>query len=78
MTILIESLKRLYSSGEVTDEKIDQIEAGGKITPEEKAYIKEGESPIKEGESPSVDPDVEGLKTFHSEVMKMVGGGEDA
>lgn len=71
MTILIESLKRLYSSGEVMDEKIDQIEAGGKITPEEKAYI-------KEGESPSVDPDVEGLKTFHSEVMKMVGGGEDA
>ena len=71
MTILIESLKRLYSSGEVTDEKIDQIEAGGKITPEEKAYI-------KEGESHSVDPDVEGLKTFHSEVMKMVGGGEDA
>lgn len=71
MTILIESLKRLYSSGEVTDEKIDQIEAGGKITPEEKAYI-------KEGESPSVDPDVEGLKTCHSEVMKMVGGGEDA
>ena len=71
MTILIESLKRLYSSGEVTDEKIDQIEAGGKITPEEKAYI-------KEGESPSVDPDVEGLKTFDSEVMKMVGGGEEA
>ena len=30
------------------------------------------------GGSPSPDPDLEGLRTFHSEVMGMIGGGENA
>lgn len=71
MTTFINSLRRLYLKGDVTDEKLDSLEIAGKITADEKAYI-------KEGGGPSPDPDLEGLRTFHSEVMGMVGGGENA
>lgn len=67
MTTFVESLHRLYLSGNVTDEKLDSLESAGKITADEKTYI-------KEGGGPSPDPDLEGLKTFHSEVMGMIGG----
>ena len=42
MSTLVESLKRLYESGSVTDEKLAQMVAEGKITEEELAYIKGG------------------------------------
>ena len=40
MSTLVESLKRLYEKGRVTDEKLVQMAADGKITEEELNYIK--------------------------------------
>ena len=40
MSTLVESLKRLYEKGRVTDEKLVQMVADGKITDEELNYIK--------------------------------------
>lgn len=39
MSTLVESLKRLYEKGKVTDEKLAAIQTEGKITAEELAYI---------------------------------------
>lgn len=35
----VESLKRLYKDGKVSEEKILELYEGGKITEEEKLYI---------------------------------------
>lgn len=69
MSTLVESLKRLYEKGKVTDEKLELMRTEGKITDEEKQYITSGGS---------AESDVEGLKLFHSEVMEMLGGRENA
>ena len=39
MNQLVESLKRLYKDGKVTEEKICKLYVSGKITEEEKRYI---------------------------------------
>lgn len=39
MRTLVESLKRLYSKGQVSDEKLTQMVTEKKITAEEKQYI---------------------------------------
>ena len=39
MSRFVESLKRLYKSGKVTEEKLNKILAGGKITQKEYEYI---------------------------------------
>ena len=39
MSIFIESLKRLYTSKKVTDEKLQSFLTAGKITQEEYNYI---------------------------------------
>lgn len=39
MKVLVESLKRLFAGGKVTEEKLAQMVESGSITPEEKAYI---------------------------------------
>lgn len=40
-SVFIESLKRLYQSGKLNEEKILELFEGGKITEEEKVYILE-------------------------------------
>lgn len=35
----VESMKRLYKDGKVTEEKIVELYVGGKITEQEKLYI---------------------------------------
>ena len=42
MTEFIESLKRLYENGKITDEKIKRLLESKKISNEELNYIKEG------------------------------------
>lgn len=42
MRMLVESLKRLFANGNVTKERLAQMEESGTITPEEKAYIMAG------------------------------------
>lgn len=37
----VESMKRLYKNGKVTEEKICELYISGKITEEEKCYILE-------------------------------------
>ena len=39
MNQFVESLKRLYKDGKVTEEKICELYVGGKITDKEKMYI---------------------------------------
>ena len=39
MSRFVESLKRLYKAGKVTEEKLSEMLAGGKITQEEYYYI---------------------------------------
>lgn len=39
MSILIESIKRLYQDGKVSKEKIVELYESGKITEEDKLYI---------------------------------------
>ena len=41
MNQLVESLKRLYKDGKVTEEKILELFVSGKITEQEKLYILE-------------------------------------
>jgi hypothetical protein len=41
MNQFVESIKRLYKDGKVTEEKIVELYVGGKITEEEKMYILE-------------------------------------
>ncbi len=39
MSTLVESLRRLFFDGKVTEEKLTQMVAEGKLTAEEQAYI---------------------------------------
>lgn len=39
MSTLIESLRRLFLNGKVTKEKLEQMQADGKISAEEMSYI---------------------------------------
>ena len=39
MSRFVESLKRLYSAGKITEEKLSEMLAEGKITEEELNYI---------------------------------------
>ena len=39
MSVFIESLKRLYQSGKLNEEKIVELYVSGKITEDEKLYI---------------------------------------
>ena len=39
MSRFVESLKRLYESGKIGQEKINELAGSGKITEEEKTYI---------------------------------------
>lgn len=39
MSIFVESLKRLFFDGKITEERLDTLADSGKITAEEKAYI---------------------------------------
>ena len=48
MNTLVESLKRLYSKGLVSDEKLTQMVTEKKITAEEKQYITSGGSPTND------------------------------
>ena len=42
MSTLVESLKRLYEKGKVTDEKLAAMQSEGTITAEEQQYIISG------------------------------------
>lgn len=45
-SVFVESLKRLYKNGKVTEEKILELFENGKITKEEKLYILEVNSAL--------------------------------
>ena len=42
MTILVESLKRLYSDYRITKDSVEELYSKGKITEEDKRYILTG------------------------------------
>lgn len=42
MRVLAESLKRLFASGKVTEERLARMAEAGTISPEEKTYIMAG------------------------------------
>lgn len=61
MRTLVESLKRLYEAGKVTDEKLSQMVTDSKITSEEKTYIESGGSPTPDPDKDGVFPYVYGM-----------------
>ena len=61
MNSFVESLKRLYIAGKISEEKLSELQASGKITEEEYAYIT--------AEQPSNND----LQTFYDEVTAEVG-----
>lgn len=61
--IFLDYYKKRYQKGEVTEEQLSQMVSKGALDEEEKTYIMGGGS----GE-------LEGLRTFHSEVMGLIGG----
>lgn len=61
--IFLDYYKERFTKGEVTEEQLSQMVSKGALDEEEKAYIMGGGS----GE-------LEGLRTFHSEVMGLIGG----
>ena len=63
MSTLVESLKRLYEKGSITTDKLEQMQADGKITADEYAYIVSG----------STGGDTADLQAFYDEVTKEVG-----
>ena len=63
MSTLVESLKRLYANGNVTDEKLAQMVADGKLTDEELTYIQSG----------GTTSDNADLQAFYDEVTREVG-----
>lgn len=62
MSTLVESLKRLYQRGKVTDEKLTSMQTEGKITAEEHQYIKSG----------STESD---LQTYYNKTQSILPGG---
>lgn len=61
--IFLDYYKERFAKGEVTEEQLSQMVSKGALDEDEKAYIMGGGS----GE-------LEGLRTFHSEVMGLIGG----
>ena len=64
MSTFVESLKRLYATGKITEEKLLNLQNAGKITEGEYAYITAG------GGSTGGTTD---LQAFYDEVTKEVG-----
>ena len=62
MSKFVESLQRLYATGKVTDNKLQELLSSKKINEEEYAFIT--------AVQPSWDSD---LQTFYDEVTKEVG-----
>ena len=62
MSTLVESLKRLYQKGKVTNEKLNSMQTEGKITAEERQYIKSG----------SAESD---LQTYYNKTQSILPGG---
>ena len=62
MSTLVESLKRLYQRGKITDEKLNSMQTEGKITAEEQQYIKSG----------STESD---LQTYYNKTQSILPGG---
>ena len=63
MSTLVESLKRLYQKGKITDEKLNSMQAEGKITADEQQYI------ISGGSSES------DLQTYYNKTQSILPGG---
>lgn len=66
MSTLVESLKRLYEKGKVTDEKLAAMQTEGKITADEQQYI------ISGGGSES------DLQTYYNKTQSILPGGGNA
>lgn len=64
MSNFVESLKRLYATGKITDDKLSEFQTSRKITEEERIYIA--------AEQPS-QPSNNDLQTFYDEVTAEVG-----
>lgn len=63
MSTLVESLKRLYQKGKITDEKLNSMQTEGKITADEQQYI------ISGGSSES------DLQTYYNKTQSILPGG---
>ena len=61
--IFLDYYKERFTKGEVTEEQLSQMVSKGALDEEEKTYIMRGGS-----------SELEGLRTFHSEVMGLIGG----
>lgn len=61
--IFLDYYKERFAKGEVTEEQLSQMVSKGALNEDEKAYIMGG-----------VSSELEGLRTFHSEVMGLIGG----
>lgn len=64
MSTFIESLKRLFFDGKITEERLEILVSGGKITAEEKAYIIE-----------PTEPDADEYRQYYEMVNTAVLGG---
>lgn len=64
MSNFVDSLKRLYAAGKITDEKVAELQSNGKITEKEYAYIT--------AEKPSSGDDSD-LQAFYDAVTQEVG-----
>lgn len=61
--IFLDHYKGRFAKGEITEGQLSQMVSSGALDEEEKAYIMGGGS-----------SELEGLRTFHSEVMGLIGG----
>lgn len=61
--IFLDHYKGRFAKGEITEEQLSQMVSSGALDEDEKAYIMGGGS-----------SELEGLRTFHSEVMGLIGG----
>ena len=66
MSTFVESLKRLFFNGKITEERLDALVSGGKITAEEKAYI-----------ISAPEPEADEYKQYYEMVNTAVLGGAD-
>lgn len=66
MSTLVESLKRLYEKGKVTDEKLELMRTERKITDEEKQYITSGGSAESD------------LQTYYEKTQAILPSGGDS
>lgn len=61
--LFLDYYKEHFAKGEVTEEQLSQMVSKGALDEDEKAYI-----------MGSGSGELEGLRTFHSEVMGLIGG----